>query len=39
MDISKEIIDNKLTVKVSGRLDTTTAPELEASLSEALDGA
>ena len=38
MDISKEIIDNKLTVKVSGRLDTTTAPELEASLSESLDG-
>ncbi len=38
MDISKEMIENKLTVKVSGRLDTTTAPELEASLNESLEG-
>ncbi|MBQ6496927.1 MAG: STAS domain-containing protein [Firmicutes bacterium] len=38
MDIKKEQQENKLTVKVSGRLDTTTAPELESSLQESLDG-
>ena len=38
MEIKKEAMDNKLTVCVSGRLDTTTAPELESSLQESLDG-
>ena len=38
MEITKAASENKLTVCVSGRLDTTTAPELESSLQESLDG-
>ena len=38
MEIRKESKDNNLVVKVSGRLDTTTAPELEAYLRDELDG-
>ena len=38
MNIDKQFQEEKLTVKVSGRLDTTTAPELEASLNESFDG-
>lgn len=34
MKIEKELEGTKLNVKVSGRLDTTTAPELEAELKE-----
>ena len=29
MKINKEIIENKLIIKLSGRLDTNSAPELE----------
>ena len=36
MEISKKVEGEKLTVKVSGRLDTNTAPELDAELK--LDG-
>ncbi len=38
MDIRKELTENRLDVAVSGRLDTTTAPELDAALREALPG-
>ena len=38
MEISKERKDNGLIVKVIGRLDATTAPELEAFLHEELEG-
>ena len=38
MEIIKTAVDNKLTLKVSGRLDTTTAPDLQAALKESLDG-
>ncbi|MBQ0083280.1 MAG: STAS domain-containing protein [Clostridiales bacterium] len=38
MEILKENNGNALTVSIIGRLDTTTAPELEASLKESLDG-
>jgi len=38
MEIRKENKDNNLVVKVSGRLDTTTAPELEAYLRDELGG-
>lgn len=36
MDIRKNTDGNNLTVEVAGRLDTTTAPELEKALSGAL---
>ena len=36
MTIDKELKDGKLTLKVDGRLDTNTSPELEAALK--LDG-
>lgn len=36
MEIIKTLEDNKLTVALEGRLDTTTAPELEGALNEAL---
>ena len=36
-NINKTKEGSKLTVEVSGRLDTTTAPELEASLKEDID--
>jgi anti-sigma B factor antagonist len=38
MEIIKTAEDKKLTVEVKGRLDTTTAPELEAALKESLEG-
>lgn len=37
MVIEKQMNDNTLTVLVSGRLDTTTAPELERFLADSLD--
>ncbi len=37
MTIDKQFSDDKLVVKVAGRLDTTTAPELEGSLNESFD--
>ncbi len=38
MTISKDQQGSKLTVKLEGRLDTTTAPQLEGELKTALDG-
>lgn len=38
MTIQKTRNDTALTVAVAGRLDTTTAPELEAELKTALEG-
>lgn len=38
MTIDKVQNGEKLEVKVSGRLDTTTAPDLEAALKESLEG-
>lgn len=38
MTIEKNLNGTELNVKVSGRLDTTTAPELEASLKESFKG-
>ena len=38
MDINKKVEDKKLTVTVSGRLDTMTAPELDEELKISLDG-
>jgi anti-sigma B factor antagonist len=38
MKIEKKTEGNKLTVKLEGRLDTNTAPELEKELNEALSG-
>ena len=38
MTIEKNLNAAELTVKVTGRLDTTTAPELEASLNESYNG-
>ena len=38
MEIIKTAEDKKLAVEVKGRLDTTTAPELEAALKEAMEG-
>lgn len=38
MNIVKTRQDNALTVALEGRLDTTTAPELEAALTDELDG-
>lgn len=37
MTIEKQLKDDTLTVKLSGRLDTTTAPEFEAELKRSLD--
>jgi len=37
MNIVKNVVDNGMVVALEGRLDTTTAPELEASLKENLD--
>ncbi len=37
MIIEKKIENEKVTLTVSGRLDTTTAPELEAALDEVLE--
>ena len=38
MTVTKTKNDNVLTVAVNGRLDTTTAPELEAQLRSDIDG-
>ena len=38
MTINKTVDENKLTVAIEGRLDTTTAPQLEAELKESMDG-
>ena len=38
MTIEKVLNGTELTVKVSGRLDTTTAPDLESELKGSLDG-
>lgn len=38
LKIKKEMGNGSLTVQLEGRLDTTTAPELEASLRESLTG-
>ncbi|MBQ2042343.1 MAG: STAS domain-containing protein [Firmicutes bacterium] len=38
MNITKTVEGEKLTVALEGRLDTLTAPELEESLSSALEG-
>ena len=38
MVIEKKLNGNELTVSISGRLDTTTAPQLEAELKQSLDG-
>ena len=38
MNITKQQNGNALTVALEGRLDTVTAPELEAELSKSLDG-
>ncbi len=38
MKIEKKAEGNKLTVALEGRLDTTTAPELDAELKGSLDG-
>lgn len=38
MKIDKKLEGEKLTISISGRLDTTTAPELEEELKASLDG-
>lgn len=38
MTITKKIEGSALTVAVEGRLDTVTSPDLEAALSESLEG-
>lgn len=38
MKIDKKLESEKLTISISGRLDTTTAPELEEELKASLDG-
>ncbi len=38
MKIDQNRNENKLTVALEGRLDTTTSPELEAALGSSLDG-
>lgn len=38
MNIVKTSDNDKLTIAVEGRLDTTTAPELEASIKESIEG-
>ncbi|MHC1771047.1 MAG: STAS domain-containing protein [Flexilinea sp.] len=37
MEIQKIVEDNKLTVSLTGRLDTITAPELETELNASMD--
>lgn len=39
MKIDQNRIDDKVTLALEGRLDTITAPELEAALTPALEGA
>ena len=38
LNIEKKLTESKLEVALIGRLDTTTAPELEKELKESLDG-
>lgn len=38
MEINKKIEGESLTIELKGRLDTTTAPELESELKNSLDG-
>ena len=38
MEIKKNVQDATLELKLSGRLDTTTAPQLEAELNESTEG-
>ena len=38
LNLTKQREDRKLTVKLEGRLDTMTAPQLEDALHEAFDG-
>lgn len=38
MTITKQKNDATLTISLEGRMDTTTAPELEAALKDSLDG-
>ena len=38
MDITKNKDGGKLEIKVSGRLDTTTAPQLDNEIKESVDG-
>ena len=38
MTITKHTDGDKLTIALEGRLDTSTAPELEAELNASLDG-
>ena len=38
MEIRKELLENRLNLAVVGRLDTTTAPQLDAAIRESLDG-
>lgn len=38
MEISKVRDGEKLSIKLSGRLDTTTTPKLEAELKQSIDG-
>ncbi len=38
LNITKNTDNNALTVALEGRLDTTTAPQLEAELKDSLDG-
>ena len=39
MEVRKTAEDSRLTVAITGRIDTQTAPELERSLQESVDGA
>ena len=38
MTVEKNLNEKTLTMKVAGRLDTTTAPDLEAQIIESLEG-
>ena len=38
MNIQKTVTGTTLTVKLEGRLDTTTAPQLEKELRDSMDG-
>ncbi len=38
MSINKTVENGKITLDLEGRLDTTTAPELESELKDSLDG-
>ncbi len=38
MEIRKELTESRLNLAVIGRLDTTTAPQLDAAIRESIDG-